>query len=116
KDKIPTADASDVIYSIPCGDCESLYIGETSQRFADRLKQHKAAVRLIQPEKSAVAAHAISSNHAINWDDAVIVRRTHGFHHRKTLEAVEIARASKRTTLMNLDKGKAISRIYLSAL
>ena len=45
KDQTQTEKQSGVVYSIPCRDCSSFYIGETGQHLSTRLHQHKEATR-----------------------------------------------------------------------
>ena len=52
-----------VIYKVPCQDCNKVYIGETGRKFGTRLNGHKRHCRLLQPDKSAIAEHAIGKNH-----------------------------------------------------
>ena len=40
KDRLPTPSISNVIYLFECRQCESQYVGKTSQRLGDRIKQH----------------------------------------------------------------------------
>ncbi|KAK9873617.1 hypothetical protein WA026_023296 [Henosepilachna vigintioctopunctata] len=56
KDKIPSSLTSDCIYSVPCLDCEGVYIGQTSQTIKRRITLHKSDVRLC-PDRCALALH-----------------------------------------------------------
>ena len=40
KDWLPTPSISNVVYLFECRQCESQYVGKTSQRLGDRVKQH----------------------------------------------------------------------------
>ena len=53
---------SGVVYGIPCS-CGQVYIGETKRMLETRIKEHQAAARLGQFEKSAVAEHAWQDGH-----------------------------------------------------
>jgi hypothetical protein len=53
------------IYKIKCQDCEEEYIGQSRRRVEKRWKEHQAAFRLNQPQKSAVANHCLSQGHKI---------------------------------------------------
>ena len=33
-----------VVYSIPCGDCEKEYLGQSERQYGTRLKEHQKAV------------------------------------------------------------------------
>ena len=64
KDPVPKDQARGVIYSIPCKDCEKLYIGETKRKFNTRLREHKKAVEQKHPKKFVLAEHCLQSGHA----------------------------------------------------
>lgn len=76
-----------VVYKIPCDNCDRSYVGQTGNSFQSRVKQHQAALRLLNPEKSALAEHAINEDHAINWNSAEILCQENNYHQRLFLEA-----------------------------
>ena len=41
KDKMEIEERSDVVYKIPCKDCNLCYIGETSKQVISRVEEHK---------------------------------------------------------------------------
>ena len=45
KKGIPEDKRKEVIYEIPCKDCEKLHIGETGRTLKKRVSEHKQAVR-----------------------------------------------------------------------
>ena len=51
----------------------SIAIGETKRTLETRMKEHHAAARLEQLEKSAVAEHAWLDGHTIDWSDVRIL-------------------------------------------
>ena len=44
KDRVPTDQKTHAVYSIPCGDCEKIYLCQTKRQFCTRLKEHQRAV------------------------------------------------------------------------
>ena len=44
KDRVPTDQKTHAVYSIPCGDCEKVYLGQTKRQFCTCLKEHQRAV------------------------------------------------------------------------
>lgn len=62
KDKIETLQKSG-IYSIQCADCDQIYVGQTKRNIGTRFKEHTACIRNNQPNKSAVAYHALENIH-----------------------------------------------------
>ena len=74
KDKVPAEKQSGVVYKIPCS-CGKVYLGETKRRLETRLKEHKDACRRGELEKSAIAEHAWTNDHAIKWEETSVVDR-----------------------------------------
>ena len=66
KDVIPAMEMSDVIYCIPCKDCQATYVRETTRRLVKRLDEHKRAVRKGEMELSALAEHAWKEGHGVD--------------------------------------------------
>ena len=44
KDPTPLRRRAGVVYQIPCGNCEKLYIGQRGRTLDDRLKEHRRAL------------------------------------------------------------------------
>jgi hypothetical protein len=44
KDPVKTNQKTHAVYSIPCGDCEKEYLGQSKRQFGTRLKEHQKAV------------------------------------------------------------------------
>lgn len=82
KDKTPLTLRSNVVYSIPCKDCNKSYIGQTSRPLKDRISMHKSDCRL-HPERCALAEHAIDADHQMDFDSVKILA-SHS-HHSKRL-------------------------------
>lgn len=60
KDPTPTMMQSNVVYAIPCADCDDrCYIGTTTQLLKSRMNQHKNDVKNKKPDKSAL--------HTMRW-------------------------------------------------
>ena len=57
KDQDPLEKKLGVVYQIPCS-CGHVYIGETKRAVETCIKEHKAATRRGETEKSAIAEHA----------------------------------------------------------
>ena len=94
-----------VIYKVPCQDCNKVYIGETGRRFGTRLNEHKRHCKLLQPDKSTIAEHAIGENHHIDFDQSEVVTTEDRFWPGKvTEEALHFN--------FNQDTGLALSDIW----
>ncbi|XP_046394991.1 uncharacterized protein LOC124162482 [Ischnura elegans] len=100
------------VYQIPC-ECGQVYVGETGRTIATRMKEHQRHFRLGQPEKSAVAEHSISRDHAIRWENTKVLCRVDRFWERLTKEAVLIRTTSNT---MNRDAGYALSNSWKPVL
>ena len=61
KDPVDTLDKTSVVYLIPCGDCDSGYVGESSRSLRTRLKEHTRT-------SSPVGAHAQELQNMIQFD------------------------------------------------
>ena len=87
KDNIPISAKCGVVYEIPCSECDRVYVGQTKNSLHTRVNQHRAACRLGQPEKSALAEHSWNENHVINWDGAHVLKTEDNYTQRLFLEA-----------------------------
>lgn len=83
KDKVPTENHTNVIYAIPCNECESSYIGMTTTQLKTRMSSHKCDIKrlneLLQAghttddykiaelrQKTALLEHSISKQHSFD--------------------------------------------------
>ena len=65
KDRFPTDRKTHAVYSIPCCDCEKVYLGQTRRQFCTRLKEHQRAVYNFNSSKSPLAEPCTCVKHAI---------------------------------------------------
>ena len=82
KDPLPAEKQANVVYEVPCT-CGKVYIGETKRRLETRLKEHKDACVRGETAKSAIAEHAWSEDHPIDWSNTRILQ-----HASHTMELV----------------------------
>ena len=68
---------ANVVYEVPCT-CGNVYIGEIKRCLGTRLKEHKDACARCQTDKLAIAEHARSEDHPINWRGNKILQ--HAIH------------------------------------
>ena len=124
KDKQSTSEKAEIIYKIPCKNCEQVYIGESGRKFGIRLGEHKkdcecnaksaytrATRKLLETtmEKSAITDHQNVNNHEIDWEGAKILERESDWRMGKTKEAIRIRTEG---AVMKWDQGTFLSRIY----
>ena len=102
KDKPDDSETAGVIYNIPCKDCSSCYIGQTSRRLCQRIKEHRRAVQAADFVTSALAEHAWTEQHRVDWDNVRILARQSDFMTRTVLESILIRTTS---STLNRDSG-----------
>ena len=73
KDPVPKQERASVVYHIPCNNCPQAYIGQTSRTLTQRLKEHQWAVHNGDLATSALAEHAHSPSHPIDWTEAHVI-------------------------------------------
>ena len=91
--KPPTSSADNFkkpgVYSVPCGDCNLRYVGETGRSLEVRLKVHKDSVRLGR-SNNAIFSHVQSTNHNINWSDVKLLYKSDKTYNRLIVESTII--------------------------
>jgi hypothetical protein len=92
KDPIKSEDKTNCVYRINCADCSCSYIGQTSRQLKVRVNEHKRHVRaaprnardLNKLERdSAIALHALTEGHRIDFDGVHIVEQNLNTHARR---------------------------------
>ena len=78
-----------VVYRIPCRDCNQTYTGETAQIFEDRRNQHKSCVKTGE-EKNGIAVHVMKTKHSIDWDNFSFLDSDRNYKSRKAKESIYI--------------------------
>ena len=109
-----------VVYRIPCGCDEAVYVGETYRQFETRKKEHERKVKLTRQdiekgrldsaerrmgkEDGGLASHSIKHESEIDWGKSKIVAMETGYRQRKAREGIE--------SLRELHGGKEILNNY----
>ena len=93
-----------IIYKIPCTSCNFCYIGETSQWFDEREKQHKRCVKNCDSNNGIYKHLEKHPDHVIAWDKATILDYERNYYARKMKESIYIDLFAK-TGIMNLEDG-----------
>ena len=73
KDPTPITSRKGVVYSIPCADCNKCYIGQSGRSLSCRMKEHRRAVVSGDMNASAIAEHAWTNHHGVNWEEAKVL-------------------------------------------
>ena len=88
KDPVDINQQSNVIYKIPCNDCNAVYIGETKRSFGTRSKEHEAHVRLGHVDKNEIADHCWKRDHRFNFANKSVLDREQNWTSRKIKESI----------------------------
>jgi predicted GIY-YIG superfamily endonuclease len=100
KDKIAKEQKSNIIYNIEC-ECRKVYVGQTSQYFHTRFKQHQrdGANRTETSNKSALSQHLNRTDHIISFQNAKILAMESNKTKRDILEMIRIKRTQNTLNL-----------------
>lgn len=109
KDRIPPDEKSG-IYKISCGECSAVYLGQTKRRFKTRLREHKNATENNRINESSVAKHSINFQHAINWNNAKLIKNIRNVGHLNAWESMHIS--TETLDLMNEEEPPIISPLF----
>lgn len=105
KDKDEPIKMSNVVYSIPCTQCEGVYIGQTSRVLKDRITSHKSDCRLSK-KTCALAQHHLELGHNFDYSETKVLNSETNHNKRAFLEMVEISlqpnSINKRTDIDDL--------------
>jgi hypothetical protein len=85
KDQAPMLDHTNLIYNIPCSECDLSYVGQTSQYLKKRIDQHKKST-----QRTAVFIHKEEENHTLDFDSVEILQREPQKRKREFLEMLHI--------------------------
>ena len=86
KDRVDNFDKNSVVYKIPCNDCSSCYIGETSRQLHVRIGEHKSYIRYGN-DNSQIFQHVLGQNHTFNFNNTSILTQEKNARSRRILEA-----------------------------
>jgi hypothetical protein len=103
KDPVKTYQKTHAVYSIPSGDCEKEYLGQSKRQFGTRLKEHHKG-------KSALAGHVCYTKHEIAWEDSKVINTNNRYGQRLCLEAWHINMSNHA---LNRDDGAYLPEEYV---
>ena len=76
KVKTPREDLEkkDVVYEVPCMDCDKSYIGETGRNLKKWIVEHKYTIKR-KDDKNGIVVHSNNHNHRVDWEGARSLKR-----------------------------------------
>ena len=87
--KIPIELQSDIIYEIPCNDCDKCYRGETARWMMERMKEHKRDIQNMKV-KNCVSKHFLEDGHLPNFKQKKILAKESNWMLRRIKENLYI--------------------------
>ena len=109
KDTIHQHEKSQLVYRIPCKDCNFIYVGQTKRDLKSRVAEHKRAVKNQKPEQSALCEHLMKFDHAIAWNDASVLKYEDNYHKRLVAESWFI---HAHPNVINRSDGEILPIVY----
>ena len=88
KDPISVELQNNVVYKIPCNDCNAIYIGESKRSLKTRSKEHQYAVRAGHTDKNEIADHCWEHGHRFDFEKKSVIDRESNWHARKIKESI----------------------------
>ena len=114
KSKIELDQIKNVVYSIPCSDCDKIYIGTTRNKLIKRKRQHlydcKSKYRS-KVNKTALATHHFETGHNFQFDDTTILHIENNYKRRLVSEVLFINKNLSKTVNFKSDTNN-LSTMY----
>ena len=82
KDSREATEKNNAVYKINYKNCSCSYIGETSKKVGDRLKEHKRNITTAY-EQSQIFQHIRDSGHTFNFKKVQVIKQSKNVHTRR---------------------------------
>ena len=96
-----------LVYSIPCKDCQKTYIGETARMKDTRMKEHKAKIRTLASD-SKIVEHILKHKHDFDFDNVKVLAHESDWRRRIIKESI----LSNRTLGKSINEVKHTTQIF----
>lgn len=98
------------VYAYECDVCHRKYYGQTKRSIECRFKEHEACIRLNNPYKSAIAAHALVDGHSnVNIENLKLLKQV---RNERSLDVYEAFYIQKDDNSLNQDNGNIVSNLF----
>ena len=78
------------VYTIPCKNCDKVYIGETFRGLKTRIREHKYDMQCYNTN-NAIVNHRLDTGHTADWDNSKIIKYENDTLTRRCYESAYIA-------------------------
>ncbi len=101
-------------YEIPCGTCNTIYVGQSGRTLEHRMKEHQRSLTSdCTYYTSTVAEHTVHNNHVIGQKNAKVVDHRSSWKQRCIMESWYIAKQGNNA--MNRDT-RILPGVYKSII
>ena len=88
KDKTPLQQFTNIVYKIPCKNCNASYVGEAKRQLSARLGDHIRDVN--KNNKKTIPTHCRENGHSMDWGKVSVLNREKIYKKRLTSEMLFI--------------------------
>ncbi|XP_071580549.1 uncharacterized protein [Temnothorax nylanderi] len=114
KDNLDKLAHSNVVYKIPCRECEATYVGQTKRQLKTRVKEHRSDINKNSGSPLVISCHRLETDHDFDWDNVEILDTEPSLRKRLISEMLYIKR---QTSPLNKQKDtESLSAEYLPVL
>lgn len=113
-DKLEITKKCNVVYRIPCKDCDKAYIGKTTQFLEKRLYQHGYNIRK-KDNKTALCQHSVNLNHSFDFENVSVLVGEKNDEILRILEMYYII-SEESSLVNNQTDSEDLSAVYYNVL
>ena len=102
-----------IVYRIPCGSCNKVYIGEKGRPCGELILEHRRDVRLMRTDNFTIAEHTYDAYHLPNWSGVLCIAHDRHWFTRRVKETIQIR---LHLNIQNRYKGIDIPESWMSTI